>query len=804
MIHPARFLIAIAPLLAGYAALDAAPRESLITFDRPGKKWEAEALPIGNGRIGAMIFGGLTTDRIQFNEISLWTGDMNPSGGYDYGEDKKNIMGCYQNFGDLFVTFSSPSEADLATGSSEDKTKGNFDDTATAPGYRRELNLSTTRVTTDFEKNGVKFHREAFASAADQVVVLRYTADKPGSHSGLIRLKDGHGLTTTAKDGVLSATGGFLNGLRYESRIKVLHEGGTITVKGDTIVFTGCNALTVILGARTNYIGDLAKKFVSGQPGQKLDADFVAAKKPYATLRADAEKAHRQFMDRMEFDIGSTPESLRTQSTAARLAAYKKGGSDPDLEEDLFNYSRYLLISSSRGSLPANLQGLWNDSNKPAWACDYHTNINIQMNYWGSEPVALPEMQIPLVDYVLAQAPAARIAVLADKKQFPKPVRGWTARTSQNITGGNGWNWNIPSSAWYMQHLWEHFAFTRDKEYLRKVAYPAMKEVCNFWEDNLKTLTADGKNFAGDDNGTDRAALQGIKAGTLVAPHGWSPEHGPHEDGVAHDQQIIWDLFTNTAEAATVLGEKATADKYTKLRDRLAGPRIGKWGQLQEWMIDRDDKTDTHRHISPLFAVYPGRQICATTTPELAKAAITLLKARSNDKGDQSFGVDTTIGDSRRSWTWPWRCAVWARLGDGERAGIMVRGLLTHNTLDNLFATHPPFQIDGNLGIGGGISEMLIQSHAGEVQLLPAIPKAWADGSVYGIRARGGFTVGMNWTAGKVVTADIVSNAGEPLRLRAGTPVSVTTGGAPVSATEKDGTLTFPTKAGTTYLVTAK
>lgn len=790
----ARFLPrpALLVALALAPALHAGPRESRITFDHPGKNWESEALPVGNGRLGAMIFGGTATDRIQFNEVTLWTGDANPSGGYSYGKDEKNIFGCYQNFGDLFVHF--------------DETKAGDKPSAATPGagYRRELNLATARCTTNFEKDGVKFTREAFASAADRVIVLRYTAGKPGAHSGRISLKDGRKNPTLAKGATLSAPGRLANGLAYESRVTVLNEGGEIRTDGDAIAFKGCDTLTLVLAARTNYSPDIRKNWIQGAPGPALDTDLAAAKKPYAALRAAAEKAHRALMDRVALDIGDTPPAQLAKTTAQRRAEYRKGAADPDLEEDLFHFSRYLLIASSQGAVPANLQGLWNNSNSPPWACDYHNNINVQMCYWGAEPLNLSETHRPLLDYVIAQAPACRTAVLADKGQFPKPVRGWTARTSQNIMGGNGWEWNLPASAWYMQHLREHYAFTRDKAYLAKVAYPAMKEVCAFWEDNLKKLSADGANFSTDDKNADRSALKGIKAGTLVAPHGWSPEHGPKEDGVAHDQQIIWDLFTNTVEAANVLGDKSVADKYTKLRDRLAGPKIGKWGQLQEWMIDRDGETDTHRHTSQLFAVYPGRQISVAKTPELAKAAARSLRGRSNDKGDKPFDVDTTIGDSRRSWTWAWRCGMWARLGDGDRAGIMVRGLLTHNMHDNLFASHPPFQIDGNLGIGGGIAEMLLQSHADEVQLLPAIPHDWASGSVSGLRARGGFTVDMTWTAGKITSAKILSSAGEPLRLRAGVPVSVTAGGSPVAATEKDGVVTFTTRPGVSYTVTAK
>jgi alpha-L-fucosidase 2 len=447
-------------------------------------------------------------------------------------------------------------------------------------------------------------------------------------------------------------------------------------------------------------------------------------------------------------DIAQLPSDLR-------LKAYARDRSDTGLEQTMFDYGRYLLVSCSRpGGLPANLQGLWNDSNGPAWASDYHNNINVQMNYWGAEPTDLGDSHQALIGYVKAQVEPLRQAT---RKEWGPDTPGWTARTSQSIFGGTSWEWNTVASAWYAQHLWEHFAFTQDRAYLRDTAYPLIKEIVSFWQARL-VLRSDG---------------------LYVAPHGWSPEHGPREDGVMYDQQIIWDLFQNYLEAAAVLGaDVAFANGVRTMQSKLAPNRIGRWGQLQEWQTDRDDPNTHHRHTSHLFAVYPGRQITLAKTPELAAAALVSLKARSNDKGGK-FTADTVVGDSRRSWTWPWRAALFARLGDGDRAGEMVKGLLAFNTLENLFCDHPPFQMDGNFGITGAVAEMLLQSHEGRLVLLPALPEHWKpSGSFSGLRARGGYRVSCEWRNGAVTRYAIVADRAPHRR-----PVTVRVNGRDVQAT---------------------
>lgn len=681
-----------------------------IWFDKPAKKWSEEALPLGNGRLGCMVYGGIQKEQIQFNEDSLWTGDENPSGDY-------KTMGAYQNFGDLFITeFGDSSDSEISN-------------------YRRELNLLTAKATTRFIKDNVEHTREVFVSHPDKVIVFRWTAKTKKTQSekfnAIIELKGAHNEKTAAEKDTLWFEGKLPNGLEYEARAKVIARGGMVSAQTNRVVVKNCNELIILLAAGTSYIMDYSKQWKGEHPRQRLISQInQASKLSWEKLYSRHLEDYQRLFNRVSLWLGESESTIKSQPTYQRVENYKKEVFDPELEALLFQFGRYLLISSSRRpGLPANLQGLWNNSNNPPWSSDYHSNINIQMNYWLAEVANIAECHLPFFDLVMAMREPSRKAT---QSAFGK-VRGWTARTSHNIFGGHGWQWNLPSSAWYALHFYEHYAFSGDTNFLKETAYPMMKEICEFWEDRLKTLPD----------------------GTLVVPNGWSPEHGPREDGVSHDQQIVWELFNDFVEVSKALNvEPEYRNKIQSMRDKLLGPKIGRWGQLQEWMVDRDDPKDNHRHTSHLFAVYPGKQITVRKTPEWAKAARVSLEARG------------TSGDSRREWAWAWRCALWARLLDGEKAYEMVRSLLQYNTLPNLLGNHPPMQMDGNFGITAAICEMLLQSHNNEIELLPAIPARWKEGNVKGLRARGGFIVDIAWKNSALQYAIITSNKKQSFPVR--------------------------------------
>ena len=730
--------------------------------------WESETLPLGNGRVGATVYGGVHLDCVVLNEVSLWSGGrnaLNMGAGYEYGPlSGENQFGSYQPFAQLYV---------------------DYDVQGKVVGYRRSLSLEKAVATCNYaEKKGdeeVQYRREYFVSKPDDVFVYHAEAETGGVLNARVALMPYHTVRykPVGSDG-LCMIGTLRNGEKFEGRIIVFAELGEVRMNGKSYSLQvkyageGMKQLPQYDATDTPYVSIIgARKFtilVSLATDYKMD-DTVAWKGEPPDLRnqriiAEAVKYnYKELIRRHTDDFSSLFNRLRLEinggivheiPTNERLERYRKGVEDPNLEQLVFQYGRYLMISGSRpGNLPMNLQGLWNNKVSPPWASDYHTNINLEMCYWSAEEANLSECHEPLLEYLNAmRRPLSKFT----RQLYGEDMLGWVTRISLNPWGGVGWMMCPTANAWFALHYWEHYQFTGDTDFLREKAYPLFKEICRYWEHNLKELGSGGTGLVSDGQPIDRSLhpeLNDLDVGTLVVPNGWSHEWGPVEDGVAHDQQLVRELFKITTQAAQALHlDSDYAQHLQSLSSRLAPDRIGSGGYLQEWIVDRPAMVSGHRHTSHLFALFPGSTISRTRTPELAKAAEKSLKLRGlND-------------DNRRSWTWPWRAALYARLHDAESAYGMLQSLLRYNMLDNLLTTHPPMQLDGSLGIPRAVCEMLIQSHEGYVELLPALPMAWKDGKAVGLRARGNLVVDMEWKDGKVVAYAVHSSLDSPSEVR--------------------------------------